>query len=69
MERMEWYLPVSQAAEILGCHRREVYRLARMGQLSFVKLPDSEIKISEQSILHFHGSAINASQAAGAAAW
>lgn len=68
MERMEWYLPVSQAAEILGCHRRDVYRLAQMGKLSFVKLPDSDIKISEQSILRFNGFAMNISHAAGCGA-
>ncbi|MEM5790170.1 MAG: helix-turn-helix domain-containing protein, partial [Syntrophobacteraceae bacterium] len=47
----EWYLPVSVAAEILGCHRRDIYVLLESGQLSYIRLPDSKIKVSEQSIL------------------
>ncbi len=48
---VEWYLPVSQAADILGCHRREIYRLAATGLLAYISLPGrGGIRISEKSM-------------------
>ncbi len=69
MEQLEWYLPVSQAAEILGCHRRDIYKLANVGQLSFVQLPDSEIKISENSIHQLMGDTMRTSSLPGCHPW
>lgn len=55
MENMEWYLPVSQVAEILGCHRRDVYEMLKQGHFSYILLPDSGIKISERSVCRLMG--------------
>jgi excisionase family DNA binding protein len=49
-KEMEWYLPVSVVADQLGCHSREVYELAEKGILSFIQMPGSRIKISEESV-------------------
>jgi hypothetical protein len=49
-DKAEWYLPVSQAAEILGCNWLEIKDLLKTGILSFILMPDSRIKISEDSV-------------------
>jgi hypothetical protein len=49
-EKAEWYLPVSQAAELLGCNWLEIQDLLKTGLLSFILMPDSKIKISEDSV-------------------
>jgi hypothetical protein len=49
-EKAEWYLPVSQVAELLGCNWPEIQDLMRTGLLSFIMMPDSRIKISEDSV-------------------
>jgi hypothetical protein len=49
-EKAEWYLPVSQAAELLGCNWLEIQDLLKTGLLSFILMPDSRIKISEDSV-------------------
>ncbi len=47
---LEWYFPVSQAADILGCQTRDVYRLASIGSLTYISLPGRGIRISEKSM-------------------
>jgi predicted site-specific integrase-resolvase len=49
-EKAEWYLPVSHAADLLGCNRLEMLHLLKTGLLSFIMMPDSRIKISEDSV-------------------
>lgn len=46
----EWYLSVSVAAEMLGCHFREVYALVEKRLLGCILMPHGKIKISEKSI-------------------
>jgi len=48
--KAEWYLPVSQAAELLGCNWLEIQDMLKTGLLSFILMPDSKIKISEDSV-------------------
>ena len=48
--KAEWYLPVSHAADLLGCNRLEIEHLLNSGLLSFIMMPDSKIKISEDSV-------------------
>jgi hypothetical protein len=49
-DKAEWYLPVSQAADLLGCNWLEIQDLLKTGILSFILMPDSKIKISEDSV-------------------
>jgi predicted site-specific integrase-resolvase len=48
--KAEWYLPVSHVADLLGCNRRELRDLLKTGVLSYILMPDSKIKISEDSV-------------------
>jgi hypothetical protein len=54
-EKFEWYLPVSQVADILHCNWREVYKLVAMGRLAYIRMPKSGIRISEKSVCGFMG--------------
>jgi hypothetical protein len=49
-QKAEWYLPVSQVADLLGCNWREIQDLLQTGVLSYILMPDSKIKISEDSV-------------------
>ncbi|SPF39227.1 hypothetical protein SBDP1_230020 [Syntrophobacter sp. SbD1] len=51
MREFEWYLPESEAAELLGCHYRKVRELAERRALSFLIMPDHKLKISKESVL------------------
>ncbi|MCE5334521.1 MAG: helix-turn-helix domain-containing protein [Desulfobacteraceae bacterium] len=53
MDAIQWYLPVSEAAELLECHRRDVLRLLDQGRFSFIRMPGSGIRISETSLRDF----------------
>jgi excisionase family DNA binding protein len=48
--KIEWYLPLSRAAELLNCTRRAVQELIGEGLLEAVRMPMSEVKVSEVSI-------------------
>ncbi len=50
MKNFEWYLPEYEAADLLGCHHREVRELVKKGVLSFIIMPDRKLKISEKSV-------------------
>ena len=50
MKNFEWYLPEGEAADLLGCHHREVREFARKGALGFIITPDRKLKISEKSV-------------------
>jgi len=51
VREFEWYLPESEAAELLGCHYRKVRELAERRALSFLIMPDHKLKISKESVL------------------
>ena len=53
----EWYLPISIATEMLGCHFKEVYALVEKQLLGCILMPQGKIKISEESIRRFMGQA------------
>lgn len=46
----EWYLPISVAAEQLGCPSREVCELAERGVIGFIRMPGNTIRISAESV-------------------
>lgn len=51
MERYhEWYIPVSQAADILGCHRRAVYELMEQGRLAWIRMPRNQVRVCTLSV-------------------
>ena len=52
---VEWYLPESEAAELLSCNYRKVRGLAEKGVLSYMIMPDLKLKISEESVRRFLG--------------
>jgi excisionase family DNA binding protein len=52
-ERTEWFFPLSQAAEILDCHWREVLELIEQGKLEFIRLPPNKIRVSKASLLDY----------------
>ncbi len=49
-EQVRWYVPVSYAAELLGCPWTEVNRLIEGGALEFIRTPKNQIKVSMDSI-------------------
>jgi excisionase family DNA binding protein len=49
-KKIEWYLPIAEVADQLGCHPREVCELAEKGILSLLRMPGNRIKISEESV-------------------
>ncbi len=49
-EQVEWYVPVSQVAEMLECHWRDVYVLISKGVLNFIKMPQNKVKVSIKSV-------------------
>ena len=53
MMGVEWYLPESEAAEILDCNYRKVRGLAEKGVLGYIIMPDRKLKISEESVRRF----------------
>jgi len=52
-QKTEWFLPVSQVADLLGCDLREVQKLLATGVLSYIRMPDRKIKVSEDSVSAF----------------
>lgn len=46
----EWYIPVSQAAEMIGCHWRGIYELMDKGFLAWVLVPPNKVRISLDSV-------------------
>lgn len=46
----EMYLPISVAAEQLGCNARNVCELAEKGVVGFIRMPGNRIVISEESV-------------------
>jgi excisionase family DNA binding protein len=46
----EWYLPDTEAAKLLDCHRRDVRELAQRGILRYIVTPDGKLKISRESV-------------------
>ena len=55
MGEVEWYLPESEAAELLSCNYRKVRGLVEKGVLSYIITPDRKLKISEESVRRFLG--------------
>ncbi|MGV8073453.1 MAG: hypothetical protein AB2L11_02665 [Syntrophobacteraceae bacterium] len=49
-DQVELYVPVSYAADMLGCHWREVYTLINKGTLNFIRMPRNNIKVSAESV-------------------
>lgn len=54
-EKREWFLPVSQVADLLECDLRQVHKLLAAGKLAYIRMPDKKIKISEDSLSAFIG--------------
>lgn len=50
MGEVKWYLPESEAAELLSCNYRKVRGLVEKGELSYIIMPDRKLKISEESV-------------------
>lgn len=53
MNGIQWYLPVSEAADLLECHRRDVFRLLDEGRFAYIRMPGNGIRISEASLRDF----------------
>lgn len=53
MEKVIWYVPLSQAAEMIGCRPREVYMLIEQGKLDFIEAPKGKIKVSKESLQRY----------------
>lgn len=53
LREVEWYLPESEAAELLSCNYRKVRGLVEKGVLSYIITPDRKLKISEESVHRF----------------
>jgi len=53
LREIEWYLPESEAAELLSCNYRKVRGLVEKGVLSYIITPDRKLKISEESVHRF----------------
>ncbi len=53
LREVEWYLPESEAAELLNCNYRKVRGLVEKGVLSYIITPDRKLKISEESVHRF----------------
>jgi predicted site-specific integrase-resolvase len=54
-EHIEWYLPLSYAAEMLGCRRHEVVSLIEQGVLDYIQMPQNRIKVSRKSVQNYIG--------------
>jgi hypothetical protein len=49
----EWYIPVTQAAEMIECNWRTVYEMMKSGTLKWVRTPRDHIAVSVDSITHY----------------
>lgn len=49
-KRVHWYIPVHYAADLLGCHWRQVHKLIEQGILDFIRMPHNKIKVSKTSV-------------------
>lgn len=50
---VDWYVPVSQAADMLGCHCRQVRELIDRGVLARISLPPNRIRVSKASVVNY----------------
>ncbi len=48
--QLEWYIPVSYAADLLDCHWRKVFELIDKGFLDFIRMPQDKIRVSKKSV-------------------
>jgi predicted site-specific integrase-resolvase len=55
MEKVIWCVPLSQAAEMIGCRPKEVYLLIEQGKLDFIEAPKGKIKVSKESLQRYLG--------------
>ncbi len=53
MSEVEWYLPESEAAELLNCNYRQIRGFVEEGILSYIITPNRKLKISEESVYRF----------------
>ena len=50
---IEWYVPVSQAAEMLDCHRLKIYELIDRGALDHIRMPQNRLRVSKTSLVEY----------------
>ncbi|MFP5212461.1 MAG: helix-turn-helix domain-containing protein [Acidobacteriota bacterium] len=51
--KIEWYLPVSQVADMLNCHWRRVYELIQQGALDVIVFGSGKTRISRASVRRY----------------
>ncbi|SPF41597.1 hypothetical protein SBDP1_350005 [Syntrophobacter sp. SbD1] len=53
MSEVEWYLPESEAVELLNCNYRQLRGFAEKGILSYTITPNRKLKNSEEPVHRF----------------